>query len=201
MLSRVGGVMEYAGRKSMQRLGGYIMNWVAKLTIRARLIIIFSVIVLLTCGMGWFSISALEKEGQITVKMYNHPLTVTRSVLNASTASLFIQRDLRNIMRGRIDEQEGLKNIATLSEQMNGYIAITQERILGEEGQQLGQEIAQKWVNWHDTFIVTFLDLVKQKRLGEAEALLLSKGTPMGLDLDDSLQAAVQLCCGESRWL
>ena len=157
------------------------MNWVAMLTIRARLIIIFSIIVALTCGMGGFGVSALKKEGQITAKMYKHPLTVTRAVLNASTASLLIQRDLRNLMRGRVDEQVGLKNIATLSENMNGYLAITQERILDEEGQLLGQEILQKWNNWHDTFILTFLDLVKQKRLGEAEALLLSKGTPMGL--------------------
>ena len=159
------------------------MNWVAMLTIRARLIIIFSIIVVFCFGMGWFSISALKKEGK-SGKMYNHPLTVT--VRLTSTASLLIQRDLRNLMRGRVDESVGLKNIATFSENMNGYLAITQERILGEEGQLLGQEIVQKWNSWHDTFILQFLDLVKQKRLAEAESLLLAQGTPMALDLDKS---------------
>ncbi len=75
------------------------MKWIMKLTIRSRLFISFTIIVILTLLLGATAVFNLQKVASFNDKMYQHSLIVIRAALLAEARGLMIQRELRSVMR------------------------------------------------------------------------------------------------------
>lgn len=132
------------------------------LTIRTRLTAGFSILVILVLFLGIFSYSKLVLLGKQTENIYNHPLTVTRSSLEANN---YIQ-EIAIIMKemvGLTDQQAINKKRTDIDKIVNNLteqLDIVEDRILGAEGEQLIEKVqiqVKQWESVRNDYITAVL--------------------------------------------
>ncbi len=109
------------------------------MTIRNKLTSAFIALIILIVIIGAFSLKEISILSKLTVKLYNHPLAVTRSSLQANVNIIKMHRSMKDIVLA----QNSAKR-ETAIQKVNVYEAlvykeydIITERILGKEGDVL----------------------------------------------------------------
>ncbi len=120
------------------------------MTIRNKLTSAFIVLIVLIVITGAFSLKEISILSKLTVKLYNHPLAVTRASLQANVNIIKMHRSMKDIVM--------VKNSAkreTVIQKINAYEAlvykeydIITERILGKEGDVLIADTIQIFRDW-----------------------------------------------------
>lgn len=119
-------------------------------TIRSKLIIGCSLLIIIIIATGVTSLNRIDLLGNLTVKMYNHPLTVTRASLLADVGIIKMHRGMKDVALTKDPN-----SLATAKNKVDHYeqevykqYAVVEERILGKEGKQLIAETIQTFRDW-----------------------------------------------------
>jgi len=152
----------------------YLLNLFKNLTIKLQLLIGFGIMIALIIGVGLFTHHKMLDLAEMTTKMYDHPLTVSKAVRDINIAIMTMQRDLRSIVlvADHIDnhkndqgtspeaienlnahKKENADGLTILLEDIHAYerivtdnFAMIQERFLGDKSDV--NELQQLFTGW-----------------------------------------------------
>lgn len=120
------------------------------MTIRNKLTSGFIVLIILVVITGAFSLKEINILSKLTVKLYNHPLAVTRASLQANVNIIKMHRSMKDVALAKTPaamQAASLKVTAYEALVYKEYKVIT-ERILGKEGDKLIADTIQIFRNW-----------------------------------------------------
>lgn len=119
-------------------------------SIKYRLISVFSLVFLLLIIVGGFALSEMGTLGELTVKMYKHPLTVTRASLQANVGAVKMHRSMKDIAlaKNTVSMEKVKKIVDGYEVEVYKQLDIVTKRILGKEGEKLVAETIQIFRDW-----------------------------------------------------
>jgi methyl-accepting chemotaxis protein len=161
-------------------------------TIRSKLIIGCSLLILIVIATGVISLSRINLLGNLTVKMYNHPLTVTRASLQADVGIIKMHRSMKDIALAKDASslETARKKVDNYEQEVYKEYAIVEERILGDEGKQLIAKTIQIFRDWKPIRD----EVIKHMQAGERDAaatITKEKGAKHVATLDKKMVALV----------
>ncbi len=119
-------------------------------TVKNRLIIGFTILIGLILVVGSYSFIQEGVLGDQTVKMYKHPLAVTRAALRANVGIIKMHRSMKDVALAK--DEAGITSakarVAGYEKEVYDQYAIVEDRILGKEGEQLIAETIQVFRDW-----------------------------------------------------
>ncbi|MDM8549295.1 response regulator [Desulfobacterales bacterium HSG2] len=126
------------------------MNLLNKITIRARLILAFTMTILLFAGFGVLSVFEMERLGGLTSTLYEHPLRVSNAALRASMGVIKMHRSMKDVSMSESDMelQEAIQAVRLEEDIVYKHLDIIKQQILGEEGETLEKETRELFANW-----------------------------------------------------
>ena len=143
----------------------------------AKLMFGFLLIIILTGIAEYYSVVQMNRLSELSKKIYNHPLQVTRAVLSADSNIVKIHRSMKDVALARTNTE-----LVSATELVNEYeklvyshLDIVEKWILGNEGATLEKETAQLFRDWkpiRDEVIT----LTKTGKTEEAFAITKGKG-------------------------
>jgi phage tail protein X len=121
-----------------------------KLTIRTKLLLAFSLILILSNAVNIYGIFQMERLADLTTKIYNHPLQVTRAVLTANAGIINMRSSMKDIAlaKSEADIKAAHSQIEQYEQAVYEQLNIVQKWILGKEGATLITETIQTFGDW-----------------------------------------------------
>jgi signal transduction histidine kinase/CheY-like chemotaxis protein len=121
-----------------------------QLKIRTKLLLAFGFILILSSIVNIYSLFKMNDLAHLTTQIYNHPLTVTRSVLLANVNLIKMHRSMKDIVfaKNQEDVKTAYSLVSAYEQEVYKQFNIVQERILGENGSALAQETIQTFKKW-----------------------------------------------------
>ncbi len=161
-------------------------------TIKNTLITALTLLILLIICLGYFSISQNNVLGDITVKLYRHPLAVTRASLMANNYIIKMHRSMKDVALAENNDGIEAARLAVNQYEQKVYqqFDIISERILGAEGEALISETIKLFKAWkpiRDEVIV----LMEQGERAEAARITKERGARHVALLDSKMEALV----------
>ena len=171
-----------------------------KLKIRTKLLLAFAFILLFSSAVNIYGLFQMDVLADLTTKIYNHPLQVTRAVLTANTGIIKMHRSMKDVALAANAE-----DIETAHLQVNQYeqevyqqFAIVQKWILGHEGEALVAEthhIFQNWLPIREEVIA----LMQSGQRDKAAAMSKSKGAEHVALLDRKMEALKNYAANKAK--
>ena len=120
------------------------------LNIKNKLTIGFAVLVAILIGVGIFSITRVDLLGGLTVKLYEHPLTVIRASLEADVNIIKIHRSMKDVALAKDAAaiEKASNKINEYEKKVFNEYAVIVDRILGKEGDALIAETIEIFKAW-----------------------------------------------------
>lgn len=160
------------------------------LTIKNKLIIGFAILTVLIASTGIYGLTEIGVLSNLTVKLYKHPLAVTRAALQAD---IYIIKMARSMKDARLAKNPDA--IDTISKKIDAYetlankeFVIVSERILGKQGEILAAETIELFKNWKPVRD-EILQYLKNGDQEGAIALSKQKGAQFVSQLDSKMTA------------
>ncbi|PCI61154.1 MAG: hypothetical protein COB35_07080 [Gammaproteobacteria bacterium] len=129
----------------------YMQN-IFKFFDKYKLVLGFSLLIFLGLFSGLYSVKYISSLGKIAIKMYEHPLIVTRASLMANVDILKIQYLVENTLMDTNINPTTIKNaqqqLNLYNQQIERKLALVHKQILGVEGEQLIKKTEQFFVKW-----------------------------------------------------
>lgn len=125
-------------------------DFVAKFSIRQRLFFGFGVVLILLIVGLLLQLNTINSLGSTVDKMYRHPLTVTRASGLSYIELLKIHRGMKDLSKAESLEQINAlqQKIAEYEKEAFKQLAIVEQRILGQEGQQIVDNTITLFKQW-----------------------------------------------------
>ncbi len=162
-------------------------------SIRNKLILGFSLLIVMIIAVGVISLTRIELLGNLTVKMYKHPLAVTRASLQADVSIIKMHRSMKDIALAKNTESMVAASHKVDAYEKNAYkeYAVVTDRILGAEGKHLIAETIKIFHNWKP-IRDEVIKLMKAGDRGAAAAITKGKGAKHVALLDKKMDALVK---------
>jgi len=139
-----------------------------------KLTLSFLLIIALFLSFGIITIRGLFTLGNLTKKIYEHPLVVSSASLIAALHITKMHRGMKDVVLANFpdDIEAALKTVAENEQKVYQPLNVVRERILGEKGQALEKKTRQLLMNWKPIReeVVRFLKSGNKK-----EAILITK--------------------------
>lgn len=120
------------------------------LSIKSRIIILFTIILLLFVVFGLYTIQKTQIIGGLTRTLYKHPFQVSNAALRAESGILKMHRGMKDIAMAQSQKGVSFAIHTVETEEKNVYqdLAIVKELILGSEGEALLKQTIEKFSGW-----------------------------------------------------
>lgn len=120
------------------------------MTIRNKLTSAFIALIILIIIIGVFSLKEISILSKLTVKLYNHPLAVTRASLQANVNIIKMHRSMKDIVlaKNSAKRETAIQKINAYESLVYKEYDIITERILGKEGDALIADTIQIFRDW-----------------------------------------------------
>lgn len=120
------------------------------MTIRNKLTSGFIVLIILIVITGAFSLKEINILSKLTVKLYNHPLTVTRASLQANVNIIKMHRSMKDVALAKTPAAMQAASLQVTAYEALVYkeYKVVTERILGKEGDKLIADTIQIFRDW-----------------------------------------------------
>ena len=117
---------------------------------KQKLPISFFLIIIIFISFEIFTIKGLQTLGDLTRKIYEHPLVVSNASLHAALDITKMHRGMKDVvLASSPDEVENWLNVVAESEQkVYRQLDIIRKDILGQEGKTLEKQTRQLFENW-----------------------------------------------------
>ncbi|MBI9045313.1 MAG: MCP four helix bundle domain-containing protein [Anaerolineaceae bacterium] len=170
-----------------------------KANIFQRLLLAFTVVFLLFSGMSIFAITQINRLASISEDIFQHPLQVTRAVITAEANIIRIHRSMKDIAyAANVTE---LENAVLLVDKYENVVYqqfdIVEERILGEEGQDLIADTIILFEGWKPIRD----EVISFSRQGEQEAaaaITKGKGAEYVSSLENEMETLRNYAAGKA---
>ncbi|MES0489337.1 MAG: response regulator [Leptospirales bacterium] len=153
------------------------MSVLNKLNIRSKIIAGFAILLGSFIVFTIFGIYELNSMGEITTKLYNHPLNVSNASLRASMGVIKMHRGMKDAIIAKNDYEREIA-IYTVQEEEHEVIEnlnIVKDKILGNEGHLLEEETRELFLNWKPIRDEVMTLLIAGKKI-EAASITKEKG-------------------------
>ena len=146
-------------------------------TVKNRLFAGFIFLILLILITGLFSLKEINLLGGLAVKMYKHPLTVTRASLQANVNIIKMHRSLKDVALAKDSTamEAARTKVAEYEKEVYKQYEVVTDCILGKEGEALIAESIQIFSNWKPIRDEVIAFMEKGQR-AEAAAITKQKG-------------------------
>lgn len=147
------------------------------LRIRQKLLLSFASILLITGAVNIYGLIQMGTLADLTTKIYNHPLQVTRAVLNAQVGIIKIDRAMKEMALSTSDTgiTEATQQIQGIEREVYTELAIVNKWILGDEGKTLITETIQLVGEWQPIREKT-ISLLQAGRRSQAATVAKAQG-------------------------
>ncbi len=151
------------------------MNLLQRISIKARLVWVFIVIIIIFAGFGVFTMFEMNQLGELTNTLYEHPLQVTNAALRASLGVVKMHRSMKDVSLSKTeyDLERAVQAVDEEEKIVYRQLDIIKYRILGEEGKELEKEAREQFSAWRK-IRAKVIDLVLKGR--NEEAAIITKG-------------------------
>jgi signal transduction histidine kinase/CheY-like chemotaxis protein len=148
-----------------------------KYTIRAKLLLAFTLIIVLTSAVNIYGLIQMERLAGLTTKIYNHPLQVTRAVLTANTNIIKMHRSMKDVALAetQTDIETAHSLVKKYEQEVYKQFAIVKQWILGKEGALLITDTIQMFRDWAP-IREEVIALMTKKQQEKASAITKGKG-------------------------
>jgi len=162
------------------------------LTIRNKLIAGFTVLIALTAITGAFALIEIGVLSNLTVKLYKHPLAVTRASLQANVDIIKMHSAMKDIALAKdsADIEAASSKIDIYEADAYKEFDIITERILGKDGEALIAETIQLFHDWKP-MRDEIIQHLKDGNHEAAAAITKEKGAKHVAKLDKDMNALV----------
>ncbi len=109
------------------------------------------IFVLVVTGLGdYYSFTQMNRLSDLTTKIFNHPLRVTRAVLSADTHIVKIHRSMKDVALSSTSTelQTAISSVNVDEKQVFEHLGIVEKWILGDEGAALLAETVELFQDW-----------------------------------------------------
>ena len=170
-----------------------------KLNIRAKLLLAFAAILLLSSAVNIYSLVQMEVLADLTTKIYNHPLQVTRAVLNANTGIIKMHRSMKEVVLVNKDAHIAAAHTQVHQDEQQVYqqFAIVQKWILGQEGVELIAQTVQIFRDW-TPIREQVIALMKTEQTDQAVALTNGEEAQLVALLDSQMKELTQYAANKA---
>jgi signal transduction histidine kinase/HAMP domain-containing protein len=126
------------------------MDFLNKMTIKARMVLSFALILLFFIVFTLFSITEMGQLGGLTETLYEHPLRVSNAALEAKVGIIRMHRSMKEVSKSRTETALHTIIVKVQSDEKLVYrnLGIVKRRILGQEGKKLVHEAMELFANW-----------------------------------------------------
>lgn len=159
-----------------------------KLNIRTELLLSFALVLLLVVGVNIYGLFEMDELANLTTRLYNHPLQVTRAVLSAHLDIIKMHHGMKDVALSS-DEVQLTAMVTAVDEsekEVYRQLAIVQEWILGEEGKALAAETSQLFKDWKP-IRDEVISLMRAGKQEEAVAIVKGKAAQHVVILDSRI--------------
>lgn len=120
------------------------------LNIRTKLLLGFGLVLVLAGGLNIYALIKMEHLADLTTRIYNHPLQVTRAVLSAHVGIIKIHREIKSLPLAvtKQDISQIEESINVQSVEIYRQFGIVEKWILGAEGAALMEDTKQLFTDW-----------------------------------------------------
>jgi len=162
------------------------------LTVKTKLIGSSLGCLLLVLSVGIFSLVQENGLHQLTVKLYQHPLAVTRASLQANVDIMKMHRNMKDVVLANNpeDRQAAINKVADEEADAYKQYAIITKQILGAEGHQLIKNTIKLFSQWKP-IRDEVISLIKQGKHTDATAITRGKGAHHVALLDSKMDELV----------
>jgi hypothetical protein len=118
-----------------------------------KLAISFMLILLIFISIGIFTIKGLYTLGDLTRRIYEHPLVVSNASLQAALDITKIHRDMKDVVLAIYPDEikATLKAVSRTEQRVYQHLDRVRDNILGEEGKALEKQARQLFEKWKPT--------------------------------------------------
>ncbi len=126
------------------------MGFLHKITVRSRIVALFSLSILLFALFGVFALQRLGTLAELTKTLHNHPLQVSNAALRVQSGIISMHRNIKDVLLAQSQLEANRSIQAILDDEKDVYkdLALVKELILGEEGKKLAQESIDIFSSW-----------------------------------------------------
>ncbi len=148
-----------------------------KFNILTKLILGFTFVLVLTSVVNIYALTQMDVLADLTTKIYNHPLQVTRAALSTDTGIVKIHRSMKDVALSTNDSELEVAIVRVDDYEKGVYqqLAVVDEWILGDEGVALNAEATQLFTDWKP-IRDEVIDLTQAGKREQAAAITKGKG-------------------------
>jgi methyl-accepting chemotaxis protein len=147
----------------------------------------FGVVVLITAAIGLMAMRSMDTLSGFTINLYEHPFTVTRSLLEARVEIAAVQRDVRDavVTMDRANVERVAAGIAKSEQMIDDKLMVAKQQFLGDKADFVAAEEAVR--NWRPTYHQV-LALVRDGKRDEAATLIKTTGAAQVAQLNERME-------------
>jgi len=126
------------------------MNLLYKITVKQRMTGAFVLMFIIFIAFGIFSITEMNRLGELTLTLYEHPLQVSNAALRAGMGVVKIQKSKKDLILSTSSQEihDAIQAIRSEEEKVCQQLDIIKKQILGTDGKRLAAETADMFSNW-----------------------------------------------------
>ncbi|MCP4350759.1 MAG: response regulator [Desulfobacterales bacterium] len=126
------------------------MDILNRITIKARLVLTFTIMIVLFIGYSALSLLEMNKLGNLTSILYEHPLQVSNAALRAGRGVIKMHRSMNEIPVSLSDEElkQAVEFVQSEEDIVYEQLNIIKSRILGQEGKNLEDKTRRMFADW-----------------------------------------------------
>jgi signal transduction histidine kinase/DNA-binding response OmpR family regulator/phage tail protein X len=171
-----------------------------KIKIRTKLLLAFTLILLLSSAVNIYGLIQMDVLANLTTKIYNHPLQVTRAVLTAHTGIIKMHRSMKDVAlaANAADIDAAHSQVEKSEREVYQQFAIVQKWILGDEGAALSAETLQIFGDW-SPIREQVIASTKSGQRAQAFAITKGKGAQHVALLDSKMEALTNYAANKAN--
>lgn len=155
------------------------MRLLNRISIKARFVLSFALMLMLFIQFAGFAIWEMNRLGEFTTTLYEHPLRVSNRSLKASMGVVRMHRTMKDLStaESEMEIQAAVRSVENEQAKVLAHLKVVGEQILGEEGARLLVGVREQFAAWKPVRDEVIGLVMAGKR---TEAIRLTKG--MGAD-------------------
>lgn len=161
-----------------------------KRNITRRVIVSFSLLILMYFLFGLYSLYDLNTISALTRTIYDHPLVVSNAALRSNVSIIRIHRDMKDVVlfTSPTRIQHAITDVDRQELRVYQYLDIVRDNILGAKGRRLEMETRLLFDNWRP-IRKEVIDLVRKGQRDAAAEITIGKGADHVDRLDPKMVA------------
>jgi len=154
-----------------------MMDKPKQVNITRRLILSFCVLISIFLLFALFTLYDIDRVSSLTRRIYNHPLVVSNAALQSNVSIAKMHRSMKDVFlfNSLSKIRQSIEVVNEEEKQVNKYLDIVKNTILGEEGKALENEARKLFEDWRP-IRKEVIRLVRENQRVEAASITIGKG-------------------------